>query len=399
MYEKQYYIIRKKVVFIIIDGMADLPEEKTPLSEAFTPNLDSLASNGVTGTLNLLPKTIPVWSHFADVSLLGFNPKRYYLKRGPLEAIAAGIPLEGDFLAIRCNFATTDENGKVIDRRAGRKEYGLNEIVRTINSSVNLGIPYVFLRTYGHRAVLVLKAKLSDKVSENDPLETGKAPKPIKPLVKSKRAKLTARILNDFINKAHSLMEFHPKNLERMNLGYLPANYIIMREPGNKVQPLPDFKKRWKIEKAVCISEPGVTKAVCMLAGFDAVTIKPKGFKEDLEEIFSQIFDLLPEYNFILAHIKGPDEPGHDGNFEKKKEMIEEIDKRLEEFLDFEGILVLTADHITSWKTKKHEHGPVPVLVYGRGRDRVKKFDELSVKKGRLKKYTGGKLWKYIFKR
>lgn len=391
--------MKEKVVFIIVDGMADLAEERTPLSEAFTPNLDSLASNGVTGNLKLLPKTMPVWSHLADVSLLGFNPKRYYLKRGPLEAIAAGIPLENDFLAVRCNFATLDERGRIIDRRAGRKEYGLNEIVRTINSSVRLGLPYIFLRTYGHRAVLVLRGRLSDRVSENDPLEAGKPPKPIKPLAKSRLAGLTASILNDFVNKAHNLMEFHPKNLERMNLGYLPANYIIMREPGNRVQSLPDFKRRWGIKKAVCVSEPGVTKAVCLLAGFDAVTLKPKGFKEDLDETFSQIFDLLPEYEFVLAHIKGPDEPAHDGDFEKKKKMIERIDEKLEEFLNFEGILVFTCDHITSYKTKKHEHGPVPVLVYGKGKDKVRKFDEVSVRKGKLRGYTGGKLWKYVFGR
>ncbi|MCD6371906.1 MAG: 2,3-bisphosphoglycerate-independent phosphoglycerate mutase [Candidatus Aenigmarchaeota archaeon] len=390
---------RKNVVFLVIDGLADEPiAKKTPLSEANTPNFDFFAENGITGELNLVPKSLPVWSHIADVSLLGFNPSRYYLKRGPLEAIAANIPLKGDFLAVRINFATIDENGVVIDRRAGRGEYGLSEIARSINKEVDIGVRFVFLRTYGHRAVLVLKGKFSDRVSANDPLEVGKLPKLIKPLEKSSLSKLTAKILQDFLDKSQQIMEFHPINFERINKGYLPANYLLMRDPGNRIPNLPNFVEKWKLKNAICISEPGVTKSIAMLAGFASLTFRPKNLKHDLNFIFENISDSLSEYRFVLAHIKGPDLPAHDGDFQRKVQIIEKIDEKLEMFKSFNGILVITTDHITSCKRKKHLHGPVPVLVYGtKKKDRVKKFDEFSAKKGKLKKYTGSKLWKFVF--
>ncbi len=382
-----------KIVFIIIDGLPDEPSNgKTPLSEAYTPNLDFFAENGVTGELFLLPEDLPVWSHFADVALLGFNPKKYYLKRGPLEALAADIELTGDFLAIRCNFATIDEEGRIIDRRAGRAEYGLDKLAECIEK-MNFPLKFIFKRTYGHRAVLIFKEKLSDKISSNDPLETGKKPLPIKPLDKDKLSEFTAKIVNQFVAQAFNLLEMHPINLERTNLGYLPANYLLLRGAGNRVERLPDFGKRWN-KKCVCISEPGVTKAVCMLAGFDAITVK----KENIKGIVEKIFDCLSIYDFVLAHIKGPDEPAHDGDFERKKKIIEKIDEELTPFRKFDGILVITSDHITSTIHKKHMHGPVPVLVYGKGKDEVKKFDEISVKKGKLKNFDGKKLWEYVMK-
>ena len=139
---------RKKVVLLLIDGLADeILNKKTPLKEAYKPNFDFLAANGLTGQLNLIPKTQLPETHIAVTSLLGFNPSRYYLKRGPIEAVGAGIPLEGDFLALRANFATIDESGRIIDRRAGKDAYGLSEIARSINKEVDIGVKFIFLRT------------------------------------------------------------------------------------------------------------------------------------------------------------------------------------------------------------------------------------------------------------
>ena len=119
--------MRKKIVFIVIDGLADLPiNGKTPLMQATKPNLDWLASNGMTGEINLFKKSF--WSkiasrsisHLANISLLGYSPEKYNLQRGVLEAVGADLPIKNGELAIRCNFATVDEELRVIDRRAGR---------------------------------------------------------------------------------------------------------------------------------------------------------------------------------------------------------------------------------------------------------------------------------------
>jgi 2,3-bisphosphoglycerate-independent phosphoglycerate mutase len=390
----------KKIVSILVDGLADLPiKGKTPLAQANKPNLNWLSKRGCVGELKLVPKDLDVSSHIANASFLGYNPKKFYLRRGPLEAVGAGIPYEEGHLALRCNFATY-ENGIIIDRRAGRNTLGLNEIARSINRSVSLEVPFLFLRTYGHRAVLILKEKLSDKISSNDPLANGVKVKEVVALKKTEKAIKTAKLVRKFIAKAHEQINYHPKNAERIEKGLLPANYILVRGAGNRLEVLrPNFLKKWKLKNAICIAEPGVTKAIAMFAGFSSLTIPELSFKASLDFIFEHIENLLPEYDFILAHIKGPDEPAHDGNFKRKQKIIERIDEKLEIFKNFREILVLTSDHITSCEHKAHMHGPVPLLVYGRGKDKVKNFDEFSVKKGKLKNFNGRKLWKFVFGR
>jgi 2,3-bisphosphoglycerate-independent phosphoglycerate mutase len=133
------------------------------------------------------------------------------------------------------------------------------------------------------------------------------------------------------------------------------------------------------------------------LAGFNSVTIPECDYQSDLDFIFENIEELQSEYNFIYAHVKKIDESGHDGDFQKKKRLIEAFDKKLEMFRNFGGIVIVTSDHVTSTEQKAHMPGAVPLLVYGKGKDSVKKFDEFSVKKGRLKNFTPAKLWKYVF--
>jgi 2,3-bisphosphoglycerate-independent phosphoglycerate mutase len=392
-----------KVVFLLIDGLADLPiGGKTPLSAAEKPNLDWLASRGCTGEMTVVPLSLwkkygAVGSHTANIALLGYEPKKFDMARGPLEAIGADLPYKQGHLALRCNFATVDKQLVLLDRRAGRNAYGLDEIARYINTHVKVGVEFNFMRTYGHRAALVIKHALSDKITSNDPHTEGK--KVGKVSATASDAVVSAKVVQDFVDQAHALIEFHPKNAERMEKGIPPANYILVRQPGNSLVELkPKFTKKWKV-KAVVLAEKGVMKATCMLAGFDAVTVPELGFEETLDFIFDKIGELLSEYHLVYVHIKGPiDEASHDGKFEEKVKGIESVDRRLEMFKNFKGVLVVTCDHITSTELKKHMPGRVPVLVYGKGKDRVKSFDELAVKKGKLKDFTPGKLWKYVFK-
>jgi len=379
-----------------MDGLADLPiNEKTPLSEAKKPNLDYLTKNGITGELKLVPKKLPVASHVANVALLGYDPKKYLFKRGPLEAVGVDLPYREGHLALRCNFATVDKDLKVKDRRAGRDTFGLDDIARYVNEHVKIDPTFVLMRTYGHRAVLVIKMDLSDKISDSDPHVEGEKVKKVSALEKD--ALISAKIVQDFLDKAHEIIEYHPANGKRIERGLLPANYILTRGAGNSLQALPNFLRKYKLDKAICIAENGVMKATCMLAGFDSVTIPELEFEKSLDFIFENIGNLLPEYDFVYAHIKWPDEPAHDGDFNRKKEMIEKIDEKLEFFKDFDGVLVVTCDHITSCEQKKHVYGNVPVLVFGLKKDRVKTFDEFVVKKGKLGVITGNKLMEFIY--
>lgn len=395
---------RKKIVLIVVDGMADLPVgSKTPLSAANRPNMDWLAKNGACGELLIMEKAfwdkfIVAGSHLCNIGLLGYNLKETYVQRGPLEAVGADIPYHEGHLALRCNFATVNKDFIVLDRRAGRNSHGLDELSKYINTHVDIGVPFLFKRTFEHRAVLIIKEKLSDKITTNDPHVLGKEVLPILPL--NSDANRSAILVQDFVDKARGVIQYHPINEQRIRSGIHPANYIIVRQAGNKLPPLRgNFARRHKV-KAVVIAENGVMKATCMLAGFDSVTVPEAKPEATLKFIFENIDDALSDYDFIYAHIKGVDEYAHDGNFYGKQQAIERVDSFLEQFKNFDGILILTCDHITSTVNRRHEWGPVPVLVYGKGgKDKVGKFDELSVKKGKLKLMTPSKFWNYVFRK
>lgn len=399
--------MRKKVVFIVVDGMADLPVDgQTPLSAANKPNIDWLAKNGMVGEMNVLP--VKMWeenermhgstTHTAHISLLGYNPKKFDIKRGPLEAVGADIPYQEGHLALRCNFATVDKDMRVTDRRAGRETFGLSELTRYINEHVDIGVPFTFMRTFEHRAVLAVKMNLSDEITDNDPLKVGEKVRDVTGL--TKEAMISAKIVQNFVKKAHELIEYHPINSQRIDRGLPPANYILVREAGNELKDLvPHITKKYKLKKPICISEPGVAKAVCMLAGMEAITVPELPFADTLDFIFENIHISLEEHDFAFAHIKGPiDEASHDGDFDAKKNGIEMVDEKLETFKKFKGVFVLTCDHITSTEMRKHMPGKVPILVYGKGKDKVKTFDELAAKKGSLKNQTPRKLLSYLFK-
>ena len=238
---------KEKIVFIVVDGMADTPNKKneTPLSKANMKNVDYLTSKGVSGELIVVPNKY--WdrlanssiSHVAAISLLGYNLEKFKPIRGPLEAIGNDIPYKQGWLAIRCNFSTIDQNMKIIDRRVGRNIEGLNELVKYINDNVSIGIPFKFSRTYGHRAVLMLKMGLSDNIVLNDPLEVGKFP--IKISGKGHEGLFSAKILQNFIKETHKVLKHHPINSKRISDGIPPANYILMREGGNNLHNLPCF--------------------------------------------------------------------------------------------------------------------------------------------------------------
>ena len=388
-----------KILFFVFNGLADFPEDKTPLSEAKKPNIDFLANKGIVGNLQLLKKsdwneqTRASVSHLANISLFGYDIKKFPLKRGILEAISAGIEMKNGWLALRCDFATI-KDGIIVDRRVGRETYGLDEIAKDLNK-IDIGIPFIFERTYGHRAVLVIKEKLSDNFEANDPLSNNLPPKEFK--AKDKEAEKSVGIVKKFLEEATKVLENHKINKERIRKGMLPANYLLFREPGNKIIALmPSLRKRFNV-KPLVISERGVMKATCMLAGFDAIEI-PEGldYKRGIRFIFEKIEESLPSYDFIYAHIKWTDEAAHDGDFEKKKKVIEEFDKYLENYRNFEGRIVITTDHITSCKTRKHEFGNVPVLISPiKSKKKFKTFDEFEAAKGM--KLNSTKLWKIVF--
>ncbi len=389
-----------KSLIMIIDGMADrpIPElgEKTPLEVAETPNMDKLAENGINGIMDPIKPGVRVGSDTAHLSILGYNPYKVYTGRGPFEAAGVGVEVKPGDIAFRCNFATQDENGTIIDRRAGRIREKTDKIAETINSMKIKGfedVEIIFKESTGHRAVLVLRGEnLSDKVSDSDPKKEGKPPKTVKPLKDSPAAEKTAKLLNRLVKKSYQLLKDHPVNIERLKRSENPANIILPRGAG-AVPNITKFEEKYGL-KAACIAETGLIKGIGNLTGMDVIEVEGAtgGIDTNLKNIKNAILDTInSQYDFILVNIDGADEAGHDGDLKSKIEFLEKVDKILDDLPLDQIYFVFTADHTTPISVKDHTGDPVPIVINGPGIrvDNIKRFNEREASRGGLCRIKG----------
>jgi len=369
----------KKILFIVIDGLGDRPiaklGNKTPLEAAKTPNLDKLAERGVCGLIQPWQRGEKPESDTCHLALFGYDPNKFYLGRGPYEAAGLGMKLKPGDVALRGNFATVDKNLVVLDRRAKRISQ-TQHLVRAISGKTIRGIKFLVRKSFGHRLVLVLRGKnLSPAISDSDPKKTGEKIKKIKPLDNSSKSLFTAEILNKFLLQAHQILKKY----------HSPANCILTRGAG-EMRKTPSFKERYGL-KAACIAGGGLYKGIGKILGMDLIKVRgATGFPDtNLKGKFLAAKRNLKKYDFIFLHIKATDNLAEDGNFREKKEFIEKIDKNLKPLLELKNtLIVVTADHSTCCTLKRHCSEPVPLLIYGKGPDKVKEFSERACKKGKL---------------
>ncbi|MCH8741747.1 2,3-bisphosphoglycerate-independent phosphoglycerate mutase [Patescibacteria group bacterium] len=385
-----------KIVLLIIDGLGDrsIPElhNKTPLEAAKTPNLDFLAKNGMCGLVN--PFYFP-WQKYprsdtAHLALFGYNPKTYYLGRGPYEAAGISFDLKKGDVTLRANFATVDRKLKVIDRRAGRITE-TESLIKTLNGITIGGIKFLVKKSFGHRAVVILRGKnLSDKISDSDPHKIGVQIKKIIPRNKSNGARFTAKVLNEFLSKAHQTLKNHTLNKKRIKENKLPANYLLLRGAG-KFRRTISFYQKYKL-KACCVAGGTLYKGIGRILGMTLINVKgATGFANtDLKRKFLAVKKSLGKYDFIFCHIKAVDSFGEDGNFLGKKKFIEKIDRNLNILKNLKNtLIIITGDHATCSLIKGHCLEPVPILVYGKEKDKVREFGERACKKGGFGKMKG----------
>lgn len=417
---------RKKAIIVILDGAGDrsckVLKGKTPLEAAYTPNLDFFAENGKMGYMSILKENVAPESDVAVTAIMGYDPYKYFTGRGPLEAFGSGINIDEGDLALRVNFATAkDVNGKkkLVNRRVGRtlttKEAEI--LANAINKKINLVFPntskkirFIFKSTFQHRGILILKGGFSDNISNSDPaysrighfgisIKSKGYVNPVKALDDDKISHVTADIINNFIEQSYGILKNHPINKEREKKGLLPANIILTRDAGSKLPNFPKKTGRW----GAIVSMP-LEKAIAKLAGMKILKFNYPPLKTS--DIYKNLYDgLLTEiyhskryikkefdkYDYFYVHFKETDIPGHDGLPLEKKRMIEVIDK---EFFSFirglkDIVLVITADHSTPCSLKAHSNDPVPLLIYGKGKDKIKKFTEKESRKGSIGKIYG----------
>ena len=399
--------MEKNVYFLVIDGLPDLPKGETALKKAIKPNMDEMAKNGLVG--RILPINKKEWnrkafasaSQFGNLGLLGYKTENLYIRRGPLETIGADLEYKNGWLALRVDFGSVDENLVVKDRRSGRNILGLDLLVEEANKKINVGVEFYLQRTFGHRAALVFKSKkMSDEISDSDPLENGKKVNKVVAInKKSRRAIKTAKLVQKFLEEFYKLAKEHEVNKERVKKGIPPANYLLTREAGIRLPEIKkDFFKKYSFKNGIAIAENGVMKATCKIAGFDSLTVPEMSHENMLDFAFEKAKDrkIRKKYQVIYMHLKPVDEAGHDKNFERKVEAIEKIDDRLDFLIESNSIVIITADHITDYRTGKHEFGYVPILIYGLGKDKIRKFNEFTAYKSTLVFKNGEQLWKFV---
>lgn len=247
-------------------------------------------------------------------------------------------------------------------------------------------------KSYGHRVGLILRSsknnkKLSNKISDGDPHEIEVRVKKILPLDNSRKAEFTADVLNKFLEKAHRILTDHSLNTKREEQGKLPANYLLIRGAGILRKTI-SFKEKYNL-RAACIAGGALYKGIAKVLGMDEILVKgANGFvTTNLKGKFLASKKALKKYNFIFLHIKAADSLAEDGNFRGKKDFIEKIDENLKPILSLKNTLIIvTADHSTCSNLKQHCSIPIPVLIYGNGRNGVKKFSEKACKMGKLGK-------------
>ncbi len=405
-----------KYIILVLDGAADRIEDSpTSLERAHTPGLDTLAKVAVGGVFYPIDKETAPESDAAVLALLGYDPYKYYTGRGPIEALGAGIRIkEGWEVAFRANFATVDpKTRRIVDRRVGRSltTEESRELAKALDGMrlSKYGGYVRFVATVGHRAVVIIGSteyKLSDAVSNIDPAyeRKGRVSVAVKnyepyiaycrPLDDSLESKITCELVNEFVEKAIEVLDSHPLNIEREKKGLPKANAVLLRDAGVRLPRVDPISKIYNKEFGAVVEMP-VERGVAIITGMEIAEVPPptpdKAYDYDLR--LKATLDLLKRVDVVYVHLKGPDEPGHDGDIEGKIKAIELIDRYfvqpLIDAIDLNNVAVIvTADHPTPPKVKAHTSGPVPIIVAYANlprRDSLTKFSEKEcLEKGSL---------------
>jgi 2,3-bisphosphoglycerate-independent phosphoglycerate mutase len=403
--------LRSPILFVVLDGVGDRPtpefENKTPLEAALTPNLDLLATKGKTGMVYTVKRGIAPESDAGVFSLLSYDPSRLNLSRGVVEAMGAGIDFKNGDLALRCNFATV-QHAEIVDRRAGRNvsTEESRQLVEAVNRNEKLRslVDFELKATIGHRCALVIRdreRRLSSSVSNLDPAyaRRGKVtiaktdlklpariPKCVS-LNKTRAARRTADLLNQFATLVHEVLENSQVNATRKARKDLPANFLLMRDAGTETPKVKTLEKKFGF-RGVVVADMPVELGIAKVLGIDTRIFQPDRSLEGYSQRAGEASQLLTSYDFVYVHLKGPDEPGHDGDFEGKKKAIEDIDAGFFSKLgDLEPVLLcVTSDHSTPCVAKGHTDDPVPILMAGPniGADGSMRFTEAYAEKGKL---------------
>lgn len=388
-----------KLVILLGDGMADHPidalDGKTPLEAAQTPNMDRIARGGRGGLATNVPVGMPPGSDVANLSVMGYDPKRYYSGRAPLEAAAMGVALGPEDVAFRCNLVNVDVEKRImVDYSAGHIS---SEEGRELIAALTKADPKAKLYPgVSYRNLLVEE--------ENDGLLADCTPP----------HDISGQLIDDHLPKGEGAAQLremmlasvpilteHPVNLRREREGKRPANMIWLWGQG-KAPSMPKFREIWGIEGAV-ISAVDLLKGMGVYVGLEVIDVPGATgvLDTNYEGKVAACLDALDRVDFVYLHVEAPDEMGHDGDLDKKIEAIRRFDARVVgpvldglEKSGFNWRVMVLPDHPTPIALRTHTAEPVPFAVMGSGieLDEMEAFSEREAARGGYGKVEGWRL-------
>ncbi len=338
-----------KIVMLVSDGIGGLPITPggpTELEAANTPNLDALAKVGVQGLSLPIKPGITPGSGPGHLGLFGYDPLKFIIGRGALEAAGIGFQMQENDVAIRCNFCTTDADGNITDRRAGRIPSDESaKVVETLKVIKIPGVEIFVEPVKEHRFVVVFRGDgLGDGVADTDPQRTGVPV--LDPVAHDEAGKKTVEIAKEFHAQAVKILANQPK-----------ANNHTMRGFAKKPH-MPSYEELYGL-KAACIAVYPMYKGLASFAGMTLV-----GEATTLQEQMDILRQAWNDYDFFFIHFKYTDSRGEDGNFDEKVKMIEELDKVIPQISALKpDCFIVTGDHSTPAKMASHSFHPVPTLI------------------------------------
>ena len=392
-----------KYVIIVPDGAADEALEQfdgqTALEAADIPNTDKISTLGRQGLVHTIPEGMEAGSDVAQMSLLGYDPRRYYTGRAPIEAVARSIKLGLDDWVFRCNLVTIAD-GKMVDHSAGHistAEAGtlvkeLNEQLGTDQIGFHVGVSY--------RHLLVCKASDFDVTTSPPHDHIGTAVEKLLPRGRG------ADLLVDLMARSQQLFMNHDINKVRADLGENQVSSIWLWGQGKRAQ-MERFESRFGI-KGAAITAVDLVRGLAKLIGFDLIDVPgATGFIDtNYQGKASAAIEALKTYDIVFVHVEAPDEASHAGNAELKKEAIELIDEHIvgpvfEAVQTYESWRILVMpDHPTPVRTCAHSPEPVPFAMAGDNISGIlhTAFGETNAAKSGFRIENGFELMEYFLK-
>lgn len=356
-----------RYILLVPDGMADRPLEsldgKTPMQVAHKPNMNRLAQHGRVGMVQTIPEGMDPGSDVAAMSLLGYDPTKYYSGRAPIEAAGMGIPLDAKDVAFRCNLVSSDGE-TMIDYSGGHvSTEEARELIAFLDGKLGGG-GIRFYPGISYRHIMVWRDASPD-VRTTPPHDiTGKPIEPHFPEGDGDSA------LRQLIFDSLELLDRHPVNVRRRDEGKSAANMIWLWGQGRALN-LPSFLAKTGLAGAV-IAAVDLVRGLGIAVGLHAPRVPgATGYLDTNYEGKAQYaLDALRERDFVMVHVEAPDEAGHNGDLEAKVQAIEDVDKRvlgpiLDGLSDYERVRILVVpDHVTPLQIRTHASEPVPFCLY-----------------------------------